>query len=181
MKTPSEQRLLEIIKAKSVRKGHFTLASGATSTFYLDLKPTAFDSEGAALIGAILVERLKAYPDAVAVGGLELGAVPIVTSVTLASWPERPIAAFVVRKKTKDHGTAQAIDGNFTPGSSVVLIDDVTTKGGSVMQAVEAVRANGATVLCVMSLVDRQEGARENLGKAGVELVSIFTTPDVLG
>ena len=174
-----EQRLLEIIRTRSVRRGHFTLASGATSDVYLDMKPTMFDPEGAALIGAVIVERLKAHPDISRVGGLELGAVPIVTAVSQASWPDRPIPSFVVRKAKKDHGTQQAIDGNFTPGSKVVLVDDVTTKGGSVMQAVHAVRAQGGTVKFILSIVDRLEGAEENLGREGVALQPIFTARDV--
>src|SRR5438874_169581 len=90
-------------------------------------------------------------------------------------------AGFVVRKETKDHGTEQKIDGNFTPGSTVILFDDVTTKGGSVMRAVRAVRARGARVAKIITLVDRLEGASENLGKEGIELVALYTTRDLLG
>lgn len=180
MTSAKEQRLLEIIRQKSVRHGRFKLASGAVSDFYLDMKPTAFDPEGASLIGEIVFERLRNHDNVTAIGGLELGAVPIVTAASQASWPQRPLAAFVVRKGRKDHGTEQAIDGNFEPGSTVVLIDDVTTKGGSVMQAVNAVRARGSTVKFIISIVDRLEGARENLGREGIDLLPIFTIGDVL-
>ncbi len=96
------------------------------------------------------------------------------------SWPERPINGFVVRKERKDHGTTKRIEGNFRPQSTVVLFDDVTTKGGSVMQAVRAVREQGATVKTVITLVDRLEGAAENLRREGIDLVPIFTTRDLL-
>ena len=173
-------RLLEIIKTKSLLKGQFKLASGAMSNYYLDMKPTTFDPEGASLISEIVFEMLRSDPDVDLIGGLELGAVPIISNVCQRSWPERPIAGFVVRKEKKGHGTDKQIDGNFKPNSTVVLFDDVTTKGGSVMQAVRAVRAQGATVKRIITIVDRLEGATENLGKEGIELEPIFRTPDLL-
>jgi orotate phosphoribosyltransferase len=175
-----KNRLQEIIRSKSVRRGEFTLASGEKSDFYLDMKPTAFDPEGATLIGRAVFDLIKDEADIDAVGGLELGAVPIVTSVAQSSWPTRPITAFVVRKAKKDHGTAQAIDGNFTDGMTVVLIDDVTTKGGSVMQAVHAVRARGGTVKRIVSIVDRGEGAAQNLQAEGIALQALFTKADFI-
>jgi orotate phosphoribosyltransferase len=178
--TSSEKRLLEIIRKKSFLKGQFKLASGAMSDYYLDMKPTCFDPEGASLIGEIVCRKL-AGDDADAIGGLELGAVPIVAAACARSWPARPIRGFVVRKEKKGHGTDQKIDGNFTPGSNVVLIEDVTTKGGSVMQAVRAVRALGAEVRRIITIVDRQEGATDNLRKEGLELDAIFTTADLMG
>jgi len=180
-KTKSEERLLEIIRRKSLLRGQFKLASGAISDYYLDMKPTSFDPEGAALIGEIICGMLAQDRDAEAIGGLELGAVPIVAAVCARSWPDRPITGFVVRKEKKDHGTAQKIDGNFTAGSTVVLIEDVTTKGGSVMQAVRAVRAQGGTIKRIITIVDRLEGARENLVKEGLVLSPIFTTADLMG
>jgi len=176
-----ERRLLEIIKQKSVLRGQFKLASGATSHYYLDLKPTTFDPEGAALIGEILFARLREATEVTCIGGLELGSVPIVTAISQRSWPERPLPGFVVRKETKGHGTDKRIDANFVPNSTVALIEDVTTKGGSVMQAVKAVRAQGATVKCIFTLVDRLEGAQEMLRQEGIELLPLFTTRDVLG
>jgi orotate phosphoribosyltransferase len=174
-------RLAEIIKQKSLLRGTFKLVSGATSSYYLDLKPTTFDPEGAALIGEIVCSMLAADTDVDAIGGLELGAVPIVAAVCAHSFSERPINGFVVRKEAKDHGTARKIDGNFKPHSTVVLIEDVTTKGGSVMQAVNAVRAQGATIKKIITIVDRQEGATENLGKEGLVLAPVFTTAELLG
>jgi orotate phosphoribosyltransferase len=176
----AKRRLLEIIKAKSLLRGTFKLASGAESNYYLDLKPTMFDPEGAALLADIVFGLVKNEPGLDAIGGLELGAVPIVVAVAAKSWPERPIRGFVVRKEKKGHGTDQKIDGNFTAGSTVVLMEDVTTKGGSVMQAVTAVRGQGATVRKIITVVDRLEGARENLAREGLTLAPIFTTKDLL-
>jgi len=179
--TRSQKRLLEIIRKKSFLKGQFKLASGAMSDYYLDMKPTSFDAEGAALIAEIICGMLANDRDVESIGGLELGAVPIVAAVCARSWPDRPIRGFVVRKEAKGHGTDQKIDGNFTPGSKVVLIEDVTTKGGSVMQAVRAVRAQGAQIKRIITIVDRLEGAGENLKKEGLELAPIFTTADLVG
>jgi orotate phosphoribosyltransferase len=178
--TNSEKRLLDIIRQKSFLRGQFKLASGLMSDYYLDMKPTSFDPEGAALIGEIICSMLADDRDVEAIGGLELGAVPIVTAVCARSWPDHPISGFVVRKEKKGHGTDQKIDGNFKPGSKVVLIEDVTTKGGSVMQAVRAVRAQGADIKRIITIVDRLEGARDNLKKEGLELTPIFTTADLM-
>ena len=119
--------------------------------------------------------------DVDSIGGLELGAVPIVAAVCAESFKSRPVNGFVVRKEKKGHGTDQKIDGNFKPNTAVVLIEDVTTKGGSVMQAVNAVRAQGATVKKIITIVDRLEGAEANLKKEGLVLAPIFTTKDLLG
>ena len=178
---PQKDRLLTIIKQKSFLRGQFKLASGATSDYYLDMKPTTFDPEGAALVADIVFGMLRDDTAADAIGGLELGAVPIIAAVCARSFPDRPIQGFIVRKETKDHGTAQKIDGNFKPNSKVILLEDVTTKGGSVMQAVKAVRARGGEVTRIISILDRLEGAEENLKKEGIALQSIFTTKDLLG
>ena len=175
-----KERLLEIIKQKSLLKGQFKLASGGMSDYYLDMKPTTFDPEGATLVAEIIYNMLKDEHDVVSVGGLDLGAVPIIATVCQRSWPERPITGFVVRKEKKGHGTDKQIDGNFKPNTTVILFDDVTTKGGSVLQAVHAVRERGATVKKIITIVDRLEGATENLKKEGIALVPIYTTEDLL-
>jgi orotate phosphoribosyltransferase len=175
-------RLLEIIKQKSLLRegGPFKLASGAMSDYYLDLKPTTFSPEGLSLIADIVYAMLRDDADVDAIGGLELGAVPIINAVSMRSWPERPIDGFVVRKERKGHGTDQQIDGNFRPNSTVILIEDVTTRGGSVMQAVRAVRARGGVVKKIISIVDRQEGATENLRKEGIGLDAIYVASELL-
>jgi orotate phosphoribosyltransferase len=177
-----KDRLLEIIKQKSLllEGGPFKLASGAMSDYYLDMKPTTFNPEGLTLIAEIICDLLKDDLDVDSIGGLELGAVPVITAVCQRSWLGRPINGFVVRKEKKGHGTDKKIDGNFKPNTTVVLFDDVTTRGGSVMDAVKAVREKGATVKKIITIVDRLEGAAQNLRKEGIDLVPIFTTRDLL-
>src|SRR5262245_59225679 len=177
----SRARLLDIIRRKSLLRGTFKLASGAISDYYLDLKPTTFDPEGAALIAEIVCGMLASDKDVDAVGGLELGAVPIVAAGCARSWQERPFNGFVVRRERKGHGTDKKIAGNFKPNSTVVLIEDVTTKAGSVMQAVRAVRAQGAVIKRIITIVDREEGATENLRQEGLDLAPVFTKTDLLG
>jgi orotate phosphoribosyltransferase len=178
--TRERDRLLAIVKQKSLLRGQFKLVSGAISDYYLDMKPTTFDPEGSALVAEIIFGMLKDDRQIDAIGGLELGAVPIIAAVCARSFPDRPIQGFIVRKQNKGHGTDQKIDGNFQPNSNVILLEDVTTKGGSVMQAVRAVRAQGAVVRRIISIVDRLEGAEANLKKEGIALQSIFTTKDLL-
>ena len=174
------ERLLKIIKDKSFLTGKtFTLASGATSDYYLDMKPTTFHPEGLSLIADIVFEMLRDEGGFDSIGGLELGAVPIINAVCARSWPDFPIEGFVVRKEKKGHGTDKKIDGNFRDGTRVILIDDVTTKGGSVLEAVRAVQDRGATVKKVITIVDRMEGAGNNFARAGITLVPIFTTADL--
>jgi orotate phosphoribosyltransferase len=174
-------RLLAIIREKSflTEGGPFKLASGGTSDYYLDMKPTMFSPEGLSLIADIVYGMVRDDPGVTAVGGLELGAVPITSAVSMRSFAERPVDAFVVRKERKDHGTAKKIDGNFRDNSTVVLFEDVTTRGGSVMEAVHAVRARGATVTKIITIVDRLEGAAENLQKEGIALEAVFTITDL--
>jgi orotate phosphoribosyltransferase len=174
-------RLLAIIREKSflTEGGPFKLASGATSDYYLDMKPTMFSAEGLSLIADIVYGMVRDDHSVAAVGGLELGAVPIASAVSMRSFGERLVDAFVVRKERKDHGTAKKIDGNFRDGANVVLFEDVTTRGGSVMEAVHAVRARGATVTKIITIVDRLEGAAENLKKEGIALEAVFTIRDL--
>ncbi|HUB97359.1 MAG TPA: orotate phosphoribosyltransferase [Stellaceae bacterium] len=174
------ERLLEIVKEKSLLKGRFQLASGGFSDYYLDMKPTTFDAEGASLVADIVYSMMSGDDDVTAIGGLELGAVPVIVAVCARSWPDRPMAGFVVRKEKKGHGTDQKIDGCFKDNATVILIEDVTTKGGSVMQAVRAVRERGATVKKIITLVDRLEGAAQNLAAEGITLVPVFTARELL-
>ena len=174
-------RLLALIREKSflTKGGPFKLASGGTSDYYLDMKPSTFSPEGLNLIADIVYAMLREDRSVDAVGGLELGALPITSAVSMRSFSERPIEGFVVRKEKKDHGTAKKIDGNFRDNSTVVLFEDVTTRGGSVMEAVRAVRARGATVTRIITIVDRLEGAAENLEKEGIALQAVFTIRDL--
>ena len=176
-----KERLLAIIKERSflTKGGPFKLASGAMSDYYLDMKPTTFSPEGLALIAEVAFSMVRDDPGIDSIGGLELGALPIISAVSMRSHTERPIDGFIVRKEKKGHGTDKKIDGNFRPNSNVVLFEDVTTRGGSVMEAVRAVRAQGGTVKKIITIVDRLEGAAGNLKQEGLELEAIFTVDDL--
>ncbi len=175
-----KQRLRDIIAEKSLLSGSFTLASGKASGYFFDMKKTMFDPEGASLVGELLCDLLAGDSEIKAVGGLEMGAVPIALAIAMKSNERggRRIDAFFVRKEVKDHGTAKLIDGNFVPGSKVIVLEDVTTTGGSALKAVSAIRAQGGKVEKIVTIVDRLEGARDNLKKEGLELVSLFTNDD---
>lgn len=172
------ERLRQVIRDKSLMTGgDFKLASGAQSQLYFDMKKTLFDPEGASLVADLLIDAIKG--DAVdQVGGLEIGAVPIAVAVAMRSWPERPIRAFFVRKEAKGHGTNRLIDGQYRDGGKTILFEDVTTTGGSVMKAVHAVRERGGEVGKIVTLVDRLEGARDNLAREGIDLVALYTKDD---
>jgi len=176
-------RLVEIVKARSFQSGkEMKLASGRTSAFYFNMKPTMLDGEGGYLIAHLLldaVEDLSVHW----IGGLEMGAVPIASAVAAVSPVRgRPMSAFFVRKQAKDHGTQSLIEG-LAPGETlkgqrVVVVEDVTTTGGSALKAVEALRAEGADVACVITLVDRQEGAAEAFQSAGLDFKPLLTLAD---
>ncbi len=177
-------RLIEIIKSLSVETGRtFKLASGRTSDFYCNLKPTMMDPEGAYLLGQLIAETLDGTK-ADLVGGLEMGAVPLATAASAMSFARgKPRPAFFVRKQAKDHGTQNLIDGlrrgETLSGRSVIILEDVTTTGGSSVKAIEAVRAAGATVALVLTVVDRQEGADETFKAAGVPFRAMITAAEL--
>jgi orotate phosphoribosyltransferase len=178
-KDEAREQLRQLIKSQSLLFGDFTLASGQKSNFFLDLKKTMFHPQGAALAAEIILDMIREDTDVEYVGGLEIGAIPIAVAVATRSWPHRPIKAFFVRKAVKDHGAAKLIDGQFAPGATVILFEDVTTTGGSVMKAVQAVREQGSRVKKILTIVDRLEGATENLKREGLELVAIFTMDEL--
>ena len=171
-------RLRDIIADKSQLAGTFKLASGGTSGFFFDMKPTLMDPEGANLVAELILDLLK-DEKVEFVGGLELGAVPLATIVAQKShYTGRPIPAFLVRKKPKSRGTEKVIEGNIRRGAEVVVLEDVTTKGNSALKAVDAVRAEGCTVRRIVTVVDRLDGAAENLKAHGLALSSLFTKDD---
>jgi orotate phosphoribosyltransferase len=176
-------RLIAIVRKKSFSNDReITLASGRKSTLYFNMKPTMMDPEGASLTADLIVDAL-AGRKVDYVGGLEMGAVPIVSMVSPASYNRgTPIRAFFVRKTAKGHGTQALIEG-LAPGEAlqgkhVVVVEDVTTTGGSAMKAAVAAREAGATVDTVLTLLDRQEGAAEALAEQGLELLSLLTAQD---
>jgi orotate phosphoribosyltransferase len=183
-KSANRARLLEIIRKRSFGRGEITLASGRKSDFYFNLKPTMLDPEGATLLAELTYEALK--DDKLDfIGGLEMGAVPLAGAIAQLSWIKgHPIAAFFVRKKPKEHGARLAIEG-LTKGESlrgkrVVVVEDVTTTGGSAMKAVEAVREEGAEVALVLTMVDREEGATETFAQAGLAFRSLYRAAEFL-
>lgn len=174
----TSSRLCQLIAERSLLTGgEFTLASGRQSSVFFDMKRTMLDPEGANLIADEVLGRIKGF-EVEAVGGLVMGAVPIVAVVCAKSFPDRPLQGFFVRKEAKDHGTARRIDGNLAPGARVVILEDVTTTGGSALMAVEAVRAAGAEVVAVLTIVDRMEGASEAFAAAGLRFEAILCRDD---
>ena len=173
------ERLLKLIKERAVIFGERKLASGRTSSYYIDGKMITFDPEGLYLTGRIICEMMK-EERIDAVGGLALGAVPIVAAVAVVSFSEgRPVKAFTVRAEKKDHGTEKRVEGHLQKGWSVAIIDDVITTGGSSFRAIEAAEEKGAVVKKVIAIVDRLEGAQEAFSQKKYQFESIFTKKDL--
>ena len=175
-----EMRMLlrDIIEKRSLERGEFTLASGASSNYYFNLKETIFYPPAAQLIADLILDSIS-HQNLDFAGGLEMGAVPIAAYVGLRSAQlGTPISPFFVRKSPKDHGTKRLIDIDLSKGSRVVVLEDVTTSGGSAFQAVEAVRREGCEVDTVVTLLDRQEGAEKLLNSIGIRLISILRASD---
>ena len=169
------QRLLELVKEKSVRYGDFTLSSGLKSPYYFDGRLTTLWPEGTYLVGKKVFELLR--DDGIqAVGGPTIGADPIVAAVALVSHLEgHPIPAFIVRKEAKGHGTKRQIEGHLPAGSRVAIVDDVITTGGSIFRAIEAVEAEGCHVGKVVVLLDRNQGGAEELRRRGYHFASLLS------
>ena len=174
---PSKRdRLRQIIADRCYAKGRFTLASGKESDYYFNLKPAMLDAEGLNLIADLILERV-ADLDVDCIGGLAMGAVPIaIATITKSYETPRPLQAFWVRKEAKDHGTRNCADG--TISGRVIIVEDVTTTGDSVMQAVTDVRRRKCEIAAVMTVVDRLEGAQERLAAEGIGLIALYTTKD---
>jgi len=169
------QRLLSIIHRASLLQGReFRLTSGRSSNFFIDLKRTMLDPEGASLLADLLFDKIKAE-DVDCIGGMATGAIPIVAVLCMRSWPDKPIKGFFIRREAKGHGTDQRVDGLLDQGSRVILFEDVTTTGSSVMQAVDQTRRFQCTILKVIAVVDRLEGAEENFRQAGITFEALFT------
>jgi orotate phosphoribosyltransferase len=183
-RSASRARLADIIRVRSFGRGEITLASGRKSDFYFNLKPTMLDPEGAALLAELTFDALK--DDKLDyIGGLEMGAVPLAGAIAQLSWlKHHPIAAFFVRKKPKEHGARLAVEGlakgETLQGKRVVIVEDVTTTGGSAIKALDAVRDAGAEVVVVYTMVDREEGAAESFAQAGVPFRSLYKASEFL-
>ena len=179
MTTEREQttaRLLELaLERSAIRYGDFTLSSGRKSTYYFDGRLLSLDPEGAHLIGKAMLPLLSDAGVA-AIGGPTLGADPIVAAVAMASWQQgTPLPAFIVRKEAKEHGTAQLIEGPLPPpGTSVAIVDDACTTGGSLFHAIAAAEAAGCTVGLVMAVLDRNEGGSDTIRQRGYRFASLL-------
>jgi len=169
------QRLLELaVELGALKYGEFTLSSGKKSSYYFDGRLLSLNPEGANLIGKSLLPLI--YKSSVeAIGGPTLAADPIVTAVSLASYAQgEGIPGFIVRKETKEHGTAQLIEGHITPGSKVAIVDDTCTTGGSLFHAIQAAESYGCEVVKVIAVLDRREGGTEELIRRGYDFVSLM-------
>jgi len=174
-----KNRLLALLKKDAFKRGEFTLSSGKTSNYYLDGRLVTLSAEGAFLAAGIILEMLEGE-EVDAVGGPALGADPIAGAVACLSYlKNRPLKAFIVRKSAKGHGAARQVEGpELKKESRVILLDDVATSGKALIEAKAALEKIGVKVVKVIVLVDRGEGARENLAAAGLKLEPIFKIAD---
>ena len=176
---PRWQKLHELIERESLNFGEFTLASGLTSHYLFRLSQATMSGEAMSIICAAIVDLMKRLSIR-SIGGLEIGAVPIAAAVAYAAHAkDYPVDAFYVRKERKKHGARQLIEGHVARGAEALVVDDVTTGGGSVIKAIKGVREDfGCTVRYALSIVDREQGATEALAKEGVTLLSFFKGSD---
>ena len=175
-------RLKQLLIERSVQKGNFVLASGKSSTFYVDARLTTMSPEGMVAIGGLALEKFDALgwkPESV--GGLTLGADPIAFAISYAS-ADRPVPlrGFTVRKQAKQHGTGNLIEGPFRSGDKVVVVEDVITTGKSAIQAIDAVENAGGSIVGVLAVVDREDGGREAILARGYDVISLTSIAELL-
>ena len=176
------ESLADLLRERSVTHGEFVLSSGQRSTYYIDARKTTMSAEGQRLIGPLALAAIRNagwLPGAV--GGLTMGADPVAYAIARASADSPPLVhAFSVRKTTKEHGTRQRIEGNFTKGLPVVVVEDVITSGGSALEAIKVIQAEGGIVLGVLAVVDREQGGRKAIETGGNSVVVLTTTTELL-
>jgi len=176
------RELLDLILQVAFRREKVVLASGVESDFYLDLRQVLMRPRGIALAGELVLERLREGPSVDAVGGMAVGAVPLVAAVLAASAAQgepTPLLGFFVRKQAKQHGLGRRIEGAFEPGRPIALVEDTVTTGGSTLDAVDAVEQAGGKVARVICLVDRGEGGADAFARRGLRLESLYTRGDL--
>ncbi len=174
-----KERLLELLKQTALKKGDFSLSSGATSNYYIDARMLTTHPEGSYLIGKLIFDLIKG-DDIAAIGGPALGAIPIASAVSLVSYLEGvPIPAFFVRGSTKQHGTQKDVEGNISPGFKVIIVEDVITSAKSVVAAIKRLEAFGCQVVRVICIVDREAGGKKKLAEAGYNLEAVFSKTDL--
>jgi orotate phosphoribosyltransferase len=173
------ERLRALLIERSVRLGDFTLRSGARSAYYVDARRTTMSAEGQFLVGKLSWQLLRERaPDATHVGGLTMGADPVAYAIAHRGWLEgHPLDAFSVRKQAKEHGLGQRIEGGLPEHARCVVVEDSMTTGGSALEAIAAVRAHGASVVGVLTIVDREEGAAAAID---VPILALFTGRELL-
>ncbi|MCL5409157.1 MAG: orotate phosphoribosyltransferase [Candidatus Omnitrophica bacterium] len=170
-----KEKLLKLLKEKAVIIGERKLSSGKISNYYIDGRLITLDPEGLYLVGKIIFDMIK-ESNIDAIGGLTIGADPIVSSVSVISYIEKsPIKSFIVRTSQKDHGMGKEIEGYIKKGWNIAIVDDVVTTGGSILKVIEKAEKIGCRVKKIIVIVDRQEGAKEILKEKGYILESIFT------
>jgi orotate phosphoribosyltransferase len=185
-RSPVIQELIDLIGTKALKRGTFRLASGREASFYLDAKQVVLDSRGSMLVGRAILEKLRAIgletstplPDAV--GGMSIGADPITSAVvTMAGVEGLPLKGFLIRKEPKDHGTKKYVEGPVAPGQRAVIVEDVTTTGGSSLLAIDRAQEFGLVVERVVTVIDRLAGAEAAFAARGIPLVSLVTIRDL--
>ena len=177
-----KRRLARLLVEKSYREGDFVLASGRRSDYYFDCRVTALHAEGSWLIGTLFNHMLREM-DIKGVGGMTMGADPLVAATTVISHEQgRPLHGLLVRKEAKGHGTGQFVEGlgNFNTGDRVAMLEDVVTTGGSLLKACDRIRDAGLSIVAVCAILDREEGGREKLREAGYDLLALFTRAELV-
>ena len=179
--SPVIRELIGLVESKALKRGTFRLASGREATFYLDAKQVVLDAHGSMLVGRAILERLRSLgPLPAAVGGMSIGADPITSAViTMAGVEGLPLKGFMVRKEPKDHGTKKYVEGPVEPGQRVVIVEDVTTTGGSSLLAIDRVHEFGLIVERVVTVIDRLAGAKDAFAARGIPLESLVTIRDL--
>jgi orotate phosphoribosyltransferase len=173
--------LIDLVATKALKRGTFRLASGREASFYLDAKQVILDAQGSALVGRAILQLLESYGSLpAAVGGMSIGADPVTSAVvTMAGVANLPLKGFMVRKEPKDHGTKRFVEGPVQPGDRVVIVEDVTTTGGSSLLAIDRAMEFGLVVERVVTVIDRLAGAKETLAARGIPLDSLVTIRDL--
>ena len=177
------EALKAILLKNSVKFGEFVLKSGKKSNYYIDARLTTLDPEGALLIGRLLFDRIQALelrPDVI--GGMTMGADPMALATAIRSQEAGdPIQSIVVRKAQKEHGRKRRIEGNFEPGDRVVVVEDVGSTGGSVIEAIRVIQEEGGEIVHVFLLVDRNMGALDAIREMGLPVEPVFEIDELLG
>lgn len=177
----TRRELLALIEQRALKRGTFTLASGRTASFYLDAKQVVLDARGAMLVGRAILERLQGLGELPnAIGGMSIGADPITgAAVTMAGVAGLPLKGFMVRKEPKGHGMQRYVEGPVEPGQRVVIVEDVTTTGGSSLLAIDRAEEFGLRVERVVTVIDRLAGAAEAFAARGIPLEPLVTIRDL--